>query len=684
MVEWRSVRHYNCNTDPSSVTFQVVFFENTSNILFNYADTSFGTSCRSCSGGGNATVGIQIAPNVARQFSYNSQSLTKTKSLLWTLIDDPNYAAPIPSAPVDGAQRVSRTPSFTWSAVPGSASYRIMVAANQTDLPLGPWVDVCTKCVINATSATTSFTAPSQLASGTSYFWQVKVQGPSGEPGTWSQQAGFATDPTFPAPGSSIPATGTENVPTQPTFTWSSVPGATSYRIMVATSQEALPSDPLSTTCPDCVINATSGTNSFTPTVTLAPNTVYYWQVRAEGTFGGYWITRSSFVTLAIYPQPMPVSPSGGAIGVPAKPTFRWIEVVGAPQYRMMAATSPSILPTGPTDTRCNKCVINTTGTSTSYTPGAALSAGTTYYWQVRAEGVSGVGGYWSQQRSFTTIPSNAGVITITSVASGAVINEHFVLIRGYINVAPGTEIGVTVNNYPALVDTGQFALHVMLDETVTSLTAVVKDALGNILGSQTIPVTVQIPTDEPTLTLIPRPVIGPVPLTVTFDMNCLEPVSRIDFDSDGNGSNDFQGTTLADKQFTYEVQGLFFPKVTVTDQANNAHARTAIVWAASRDELEMLLQSKWTAMKNALRSGDIQGALKHIVIKKRPQYEQVFNSLTIPYSQIDQVLTSITFIEMNGAVAEYEMLRAEEQGEFAYLARFVVDEDGIWRIESF
>jgi len=185
-------------------------------------------------------------------------------------------------------------------------------------------------------------------------------------------------------------------------------------------------------------------------------------------------------------------------------------------------------------------------------------------------------------------------------------------------------------------------------------------------------------------LTLIPRPVIGPIPLTVTFDMNCLEPVSRIDFDSDGNGTNDFQGTSLTDKPFTYEVRGLFFPRVTVTDQSSNTHTRTAIVWAISRDELETLLQSKWTALKNALRSGDIQGALKHIVIGKRPTYEQVFNTLKIPYSQIDQVLTSITFIEMKGAIAEYEMLRTEEQGEFAYLVRFVVDEDGIWRIESF
>ncbi|HAR95272.1 MAG TPA: hypothetical protein DCR97_04830 [Deltaproteobacteria bacterium] len=294
------------------------------------------------------------------------------------------------------------------------------------------------------------------------------------------------------------------------------------------------------------------------------------------------------------------------------------------------------------------------------------------------------MGGYWSPQRSFTTIPSSAGVITITSVVPGATINENFVFVRGYLNVAPGTEVGVTVNDFAALVDAGQFALHVMLDETVTGLTAIVKDDLGNILGSQTVPVTVQIPAEEPTLTLIPRPVIGPIPLTVTFDMNCLEPVSRIDFDSDGNGTNDFQGTSLTDKPFTYEVRGLFFPRVTVTDQSSNTHTRTAIVWAISRDELETLLQSKWTALKNALRSGDIQGALKHIVIGKRPTYEQVFNTLKIPYSQIDQVLTSITFIEMKGAIAEYEMLRTEEQGEFAYLVRFVVDEDGIWRIESF
>ena len=112
MVEWRDVRHGSCNTDPSSVKFQVVFFEGSSNILFNYADTSFGGNCRYASGGGSATIGVQIAGNVATQFSSNSQSLNKTKSLLWTLIDDPGFAPPLLSSPFNGATGIFTTPAF--------------------------------------------------------------------------------------------------------------------------------------------------------------------------------------------------------------------------------------------------------------------------------------------------------------------------------------------------------------------------------------------------------------------------------------------------------------------------------------------------------------------------------------------------------------------------------------------
>src|SRR5206468_4153468 len=43
VLEWRNVRQFACNpTSTATVKFQIVFFESSSNILVNYADTAFG------------------------------------------------------------------------------------------------------------------------------------------------------------------------------------------------------------------------------------------------------------------------------------------------------------------------------------------------------------------------------------------------------------------------------------------------------------------------------------------------------------------------------------------------------------------------------------------------------------------------------------------------------------------
>jgi PKD repeat protein len=306
------------------------------------------------------------------------------------------------------------------------------------------------------------------------------------------------------------------------------------------------------------------------------------------------------------------------------------------------------------------------------------------YYWQVRAEGSSGQAGYWSQRRSFTTISAGSGPVSIISVPPGAVINDFSVLVKGVVNVPFGTEVGVAVNGYVAFVDLGQFAVEVPVDDTVTNLTVVAKNAVGATLGTQTIPVTVQLPTSEPTLFFRPSPVIGSAPLTVNFTLTSLVPIARIDFDGDGDGTVEFQGTTLEGQPFIYQGPGLYFPTVTVTDTASNTYTKAAILLVVSQSELEPLLQSKWTAMKNALRNNDVTTALNYIAIDQRSAYGTLFNSLSVPLTQIDQVMTNITFIEMIEARAEYEMLRIDAQGEIAYLVRFDMDEDGIWRIRDF
>jgi hypothetical protein len=49
----------------------------------------------------------------------------------------------------------------------------------------------------------------------------------------------------------------------------------------------------------------------------------------------------------------------------------------------------------------------------------------------------------------------------------------------------------------------------------------------------------------------------------------------------------------------------------------------------------------------------------------------------------IDQVLTDIQFVQAVGSMVGFEMLRTDARGQLSYLVRFVVDEDGIWRLRD-
>jgi len=82
VIEWRNVP-YCCSPYAGTVKFEVVFFEGSSNIQFNYADTVFGGTQASNDNGATATVGVQVTPTLGTQYSYNTPSLTSKTSFLW-------------------------------------------------------------------------------------------------------------------------------------------------------------------------------------------------------------------------------------------------------------------------------------------------------------------------------------------------------------------------------------------------------------------------------------------------------------------------------------------------------------------------------------------------------------------------------------------------------------------------
>ncbi len=103
--------------------FQVIFYEGSSKILFNYADTVFGGTAAAYDNGAGATVGVQIDSGTANQYSYNTPSLSSGTSLEW-------YPGE-PSATVS-----SSTLNFGWNQIGTQSVPQKVTLTNGSLLPL--------------------------------------------------------------------------------------------------------------------------------------------------------------------------------------------------------------------------------------------------------------------------------------------------------------------------------------------------------------------------------------------------------------------------------------------------------------------------------------------------------------------------------------------------------------------
>jgi hypothetical protein len=187
-----------------------------------------------------------------------------------------------------------------------------------------------------------------------------------------------------------------------PTFDWTDVSGATSYRLQVFQG---------STTVFD-QSNIPQSTYNLISAV-LVYNTTYYWRVNASGPTGtSEWSTQWFFTTANPPPSvPVLVSPPNNSVNVTVTPVLSWNASVNANFYRVQVSLNENFTTT----------VIDVPGlVNTGYVvqPGA-LNNNVKYYWRVRAEG-SGGQSDWSTVWNFTTIPAPPAAPLLISPANGA------------------------------------------------------------------------------------------------------------------------------------------------------------------------------------------------------------------------------------------------------------------------
>lgn len=304
----------------------------------------------------------------------------------WSLVRTfrTKLSTPILNLPANSALLDNKRPTFSWDEVPGATSYTLQI------LKAG-------KAVVTGTIKIPAytFTPTADLLPGIIYTWKVKANGVNA--GDYSDSFTFTTSSNPPkVPVLSAPKNGilVDSTAAQ-TLKWTPVLG-------VSTTSATTTYPPAASYEVEYAANALF-TNSLivkvsdpqTSPITLFPGRTYYWHVRswsdssATGNHSAWSLTRMIKVK---FTAPTLTTPSSGATGVGVRPTFTWTSANG-----LWTSYTLQVAPTNAFGKGTRSFTIKapfTTYTIPDSLP--ALTAGNTYFWRVKINGL------------YTPIPSAA------------------------------------------------------------------------------------------------------------------------------------------------------------------------------------------------------------------------------------------------------------------------------------
>jgi hypothetical protein len=271
-------------------------------------------------------------------------------------------------------------------------------------------------------------------------------------------------------------------------------------------------------------------------------------------------------------------------------------------------------------------------------------------------------------------------IVSITSPAPAAILTDLSVLVRGTIHL-PSLTSGVAVNGQPGYVEGDQFVAHVRLQKDDDKLTASVRD-FTRLVAVDSVPVTVDRPSYEDSITLRIQSPGGLAPLTTQFSLQ-LHPrlankgIMDLALDADGDGVDDFHGTTVEGFTFTYTAPGIYTPRITLTTAAGKVYTDTGVVQVYDPAEVDARIQATWQAFTGALRTGGSAAAAPFVCLSIRDYFLR--HAPVGPLADPNPEGIPIALVRMGPdlGIAQYQCSRTEDAQAFRLGITFRQDSDG-------